>query len=177
MSTGQKRRALFASRTSKTFSSSLTSVSTWTGPYAEERLLSLFEPDVLVPAQYLETTRRRNYSEPERKLMLAILEDGIWCFQNGLVAKSKTKKNLFSEAEEWILDDGKDWLFSFDNVCEILALNASYIRKGLMRWKEEALKGRVRARVYHITHLGEKNKKSASEPREKRQRLLEAAGF
>jgi len=33
-------------------------------------------------------------------------------------------------------------LFSFDNVCEILGLDPEYMRAGLLRWKDAALRGR-----------------------------------
>ena len=54
----------------------------------EERVTSLFQPDTLLPEQYLDTYRRKLHLEPEKKLMLAILEDGIACFQKYLDRKS-----------------------------------------------------------------------------------------
>lgn len=41
---------------------------------------------------------------------------------------------------EWILDDDKFYLFSFDNICEGLALDPNYVRRGLIRWKEMVLR-------------------------------------
>ena len=52
-----------------------------TGLSMEERVSSLFQPDTLLPDQYLDTYRRKVHLEPEKKLMLAILEDAIACFQ------------------------------------------------------------------------------------------------
>lgn len=54
---------------------------------AEEKMGSLFQPDILVPTQYFETIRRKANSEPEKKLMLAILEDAIDCFQKYIFAR------------------------------------------------------------------------------------------
>ncbi len=103
----------------------------------DEKIASLFQPDTLLPAQYFGNLRRRTLSQPEMRLMLAILEDAINCFQDNLTAESGKGKKLFNEAEEWILEEDGDWIFSFRNVCELLGFNPSYMRQGLLRWKEE----------------------------------------
>jgi hypothetical protein len=101
----------------------------------EETLTSLFQPDTLIPDQYFETFRGKR-SEPEKKLMLAVLEDAVQCFQDNIFASNGRKKKLFEEAEEWILEKGSTWIFSFENVCEVLELNPEYVREGLLRWQE-----------------------------------------
>jgi hypothetical protein len=100
----------------------------------DERVASLFQPDTVLPAQYLETVSRKTHLEPEKKLMLAVLEDAMACFQKYGSVRDGKGKILFSEAEEWILlEHNDDWLFSFDNICEALGLNPGYVRKGLQR--------------------------------------------
>ena len=117
----------------------------------EQTMDSLLQPDTLLPAQYLETIRRENHLDPEKMLMLAVLEDGVICFQKYLSTRDEREKRLLSEAEEWLLmeQNGEDWLFSFDNVCETLGLNPGYIREGLLRWRHHRLRERdqVRPRV------------------------------
>jgi len=103
----------------------------------DEKIASLFQPDTLLPAQYYGNLRRRNLLQPEMQLTLAILEDAIKCFQENLMAESGKGKKLFNEAEEWILDEDGDWIFSFRNVCELLGFNPAYMRQGLLRWKQE----------------------------------------
>lgn len=102
----------------------------------EEKALSIFQPDTLIPAQYLATFRRRFHLDPERALMFAVLEDAIICFQDNFAATCKRKRNLFHDAEEWIFANESHYLFSFENICDTLGFDASYIRGGLMRWKE-----------------------------------------
>lgn len=101
----------------------------------DERLTSLCQPDTIVSAQYFETLRRKALLEPEKRLMLAILEDAVNCFQDNLLAQGGRAQRLFEEAEEWILEEDGDWLFSFANICEVLGLNRRYVRQGLLRWK------------------------------------------
>ncbi len=100
----------------------------------EHTMDSLLQPDTLLPAQYLETITRENHLDPEKMLMLAVLEDGVSCFQKYISTRDEKEKKLLSEEEEWVLmEQTGDWLFSFDNICETLGLNPGYIRGGLQR--------------------------------------------
>jgi hypothetical protein len=53
----------------------------------------------------------------EERLMLAVLQDAVECFQEHVLAQDLWKKKLFQEAENWILAKNTDWLFSFENIC------------------------------------------------------------
>jgi len=147
-----------------------------TGLSMEERVTSLFQPDTLMPEQYLETFRRKLYLEPEKKLLLAVLEDAIACFQKYLFSKDGKGRAVFLEAEEWILDGDTDWLFSFSNVCEMLGFEPSYLRDGLMRWKAEKLESHSKAKVYQIAVRTVRQKREVPTPRRANQRMRKAAG-
>jgi len=82
-----------------------------TGLTADERITFLFQPDTLLSAQYFENLRRKTLLEPEKRLMLAILEDAINSFQDNLLSPSVKGKKFFEEAEEWILDKDGDWIY------------------------------------------------------------------
>jgi hypothetical protein len=105
----------------------------------EERLASLFQPDVLISSQYFDTIRSKTGMEPEKRLMLAVLEDAVRCFQDNVLERSDARKQLFAEAQAWFLSEGDDWAFSFENICDALGLNPRYVRRGLLRWKERKL--------------------------------------
>jgi hypothetical protein len=105
-----------------------------TGLTPDERIGALFQPDSLLSTHYFETLRRKTILEPEKRLMLAILEDAINCFQDNLLAQNVRRRRLFEEAEEWIVEVDGDWVFSFENICEALGVNPAYIRQGLLRW-------------------------------------------
>jgi hypothetical protein len=68
----------------------------------------------------------------EERLMLAVLQDAVECFQENVLSQQPWEKKLFQEAEDWILAKNSDWLFSFENICETLQLHPDYIRQGLM---------------------------------------------
>jgi hypothetical protein len=104
---------------------------------SDEKIAWFFQPDTLLSAQYFDTLRRKTLLEPEKRLMVAILDDAIHCYQDNLFSQSGKNKRLFDEAEEWIVTAGGDWMFCFDNVCESLGFNPEYVRRGLLRWKEK----------------------------------------
>ena len=118
------------------------------GLTADERIASLFQPDTLLSAQYFENFRKQILPEPEKRLMLAILEDAVNCFQENFLATNGKKKRLFEEAEEWIVEVGADRIFSFETVCETLGVNPEYVRRGLLRWKQKQLSNSAGAKVW-----------------------------
>ena len=147
-----------------------------TGLSMEERVTSLFQPDTLLPDQYLDTFRRKLHLEPEKKLMLAILEDAIACYQKYLFARDSKGKALFREAEEWVEEVGGTNVFSFDSVSEALGLNPDYLRRGLIDWKNSALAERTQAKVYQLTPRPQKQRRGVGVTRSSTRRLRRAAG-
>ncbi len=105
----------------------------------DERLPGLFEPDTLLPIQYFEAMRRKHLLEGEKRLVLSVLEDAVECYMKCLTSATSKGQKLFRDAEEWINLEDKRWVFSFDNVCEMLDINPEYMRRGLRRWKERKL--------------------------------------
>lgn len=104
-----------------------------------EMAMAVFQPDILVDTQFQSTYQARFYRDPERVLMLALLKDAVVSFQENLTMTCKRKQAMHGEAEEWILNRDKSYLFSFENVCDMLGYDASYMREGLLRWKRAAL--------------------------------------
>jgi len=121
----------------------------------DDRISSLFQPDTLLSEQYLETCRRKTHLEPEKRLMLAILEDAVDCFQKYVTPQRPKEKALFQEVEEWFMEKDSDSLYSFENICESLGLDPDYLRKGLVQWKEGQV--RPKAKIYHLNPEQGKN--------------------
>jgi hypothetical protein len=104
-----------------------------------EKSASLMQLDSLVPYQYLETTMRKVPLEAEKQLMLAVLEDAIYCFQKYCNARSRKEQRLFANTEAWIVEPDDGWIFSFEHICETMGLDPSCMRRGLMQWKQAVL--------------------------------------
>ena len=114
---------------------------------AYERVSSLFQVDTLAATQYHDTYRRRIPQQPEIRLILAVLEDAVNCFQDNIFAVNKKRIQLFKEAEDWFKSDDASWIFSFVSICSLLQLDPGYFRQGLNRWaakQRAARKGKPR---------------------------------
>ena len=113
----------------------------------DERLPGLFEPDTLLPVQYFEAMHKKHLLEGEKRLILSVLEDAIECFMKCIDASTSKGQRLFRDADEWIAHEDKRWVFSFDNVCDMLDINAEYMRMGLRKWKDKRLDAIARRRA------------------------------
>jgi hypothetical protein len=111
----------------------------------DERLPGLFEPDTLLPIQYFEAMRKKHLLEGEKRLILSVLEDAVECFMKCIDSSTSKGQRLFRDADEWISLEDKHWVFSFDNVCDMLDINPDYMRRGLRQWKERKVEVMHRA--------------------------------
>ena len=94
-----------------------------------------FSPTRLFGEDYAANFRRKMPLEPERTLLLAILEDGIRCYQENIYATGGKRRTMFEEANEWLFSDDADWFCSFVSICTLLNLEPNYIRRGLRQWE------------------------------------------
>jgi hypothetical protein len=120
------------------------------GTGVPDRIAFLSEPDILASQQYYD--QGTSGRQPERSLMLAVLLDAVECFQKHALSDNEYATRLFREAEDWILDNDREWLFSFINICDALTIDPHYLRKGLLRWKQHAM---------HSVSRRERTKRSA----------------
>jgi len=147
-----------------------------TGLTMEERVTSLFQPDTLLPDQYFETFRRKFHLEPEKKLMLAILEDAVACFQKYVFDRDGKGRTLFRDADEWVEGKNADGIFAFDSVCEMLGFDPAYLRQGMVAWKEKARAQHTQAKVYQLVPRRKKSRRGVSvSGRSHHQRMRRAA--
>lgn len=96
-------------------------------------LANLFAPDQVLPEQFL--SRRESSSPGVKKLMVAVLEDAIRCFQGHLRNPRLRPDQLSREAERWIRTRDDDGPFAFTNVCGVLGIDAEGLRSLLLGWK------------------------------------------
>jgi len=112
----------------------------------EDRNNDIFEPDILLPVQYFAALKRKRFSCGEHRLLVAIMQDAVECFQKHLHARDAKRRQLYVDAEAWISSEEDDGTFSFDNVCDLLGMNPEYLRQGLLSWRDrERARHRTRA--------------------------------
>jgi hypothetical protein len=95
-----------------------------------------FEPDVLIQHRYADICPPNSNFQPERLLMLAVLEDAILCLQRFHRPANRRESEIYRNAEAWFCDDDFDWPYSFVNICQYLGFDTDYLRHGLLRWLE-----------------------------------------
>ena len=74
-----------------------TKVDSWTEQWASY----LIQEDVTVVHQYFDIHRSQNRLEPEKRLMLAVLQDALFCFQRYFRARSGRRQKLFWKSWQW----------------------------------------------------------------------------
>ncbi len=84
-----------------------------------------FEPDILLPAQFL--NGRGQPRTPERDLLLAFLRTSVHDLNGHANAEDR------ASALEWVASTDRKWEFSFENVCEQLGMVPEAIRDGLLK--------------------------------------------
>jgi len=115
-------------------------------------------PDALTPGQYYDGIRADDScARPIKRLMLAVLEDAMRCYQTYTNSRSRAQRRMFVEAEAWLMDRKAEGPFAFETVCETLGINPSCLRDGLRRWRFQQLDGlnpRRLARRSPVTRVG-----------------------
>ena len=96
-----------------------------------------FAVDTLISYEFHEAMKNKLALEPEKQLMLAVLEDAVCCFKKYINSSSWRGRTLFLDADAWIQEKDTVYLFSFESVCEHLGFDADYVREGLNRWKKQ----------------------------------------
>ncbi len=104
-----------------------------------ERSHGLFEPDALVPVQFYANFGQGSAAYPERRLMLAVLQDALECYRKYAFARDSRGRQIFSEAREWIFSSDQRWWYSFENICEVLGFDSAYLRRQVEQWHAQAI--------------------------------------
>ena len=110
-----------------------------------ERGRGVFEPDTLLASQYFDRLRRRAGHGGEWALMVAIIEDAVNVYLKHAATTEPHNQRLFEEAEQWIEERDPTWIFSFESICDLLGLDADYVRNGLRAAKARARRARTQS--------------------------------
>jgi hypothetical protein len=89
----------------------------------------LLQADASLPAQYWDTVARKDQLEPEKKLLLAVLENAIRTYRQYIFTPSR----LLREVEDWLFEENKASPFSFETICDALGLSVECVRRGILR--------------------------------------------
>ncbi|HEX9443491.1 MAG TPA: hypothetical protein VGA73_05195 [Candidatus Binatia bacterium] len=87
----------------------------------------LFQEDASLPSQYWDTFAKKRDLEPEKRLLLAVLDNAVRAYRSCIF----TGGRRFTEVEGWLFNDGSEDTFSFKNICDVLGLDPGRIRQSL----------------------------------------------
>ena len=97
--------------------------------------------------------RSQNVLDGERALMFAVLVDALGTYVRTRNAKGHRKRAEFNEVDGWIRSHSTASPFSFENVCDSLALNPGAIRFSLQsaHFNESQM-------IHHFRHMASKGR-------------------
>lgn len=104
------------------------------GATADDILKRLFAPDVTAMAAY-QLPCRQQARLAETELMAAVSDNGIAGYRRFSGTQHRKRARRFADAETWIGYGDSQWVFSFDNCCAALGIDAGYSRNGLLAWR------------------------------------------
>lgn len=132
-------------------------------PSARSESASIIAPETLLPSQLPVAGDELATRAGVRGLMLAILEDAVYCLAD--VSSGCAKKRMEArKAETWIRERGDDYLFAFDSICRVLDLEPEDLRFRLLSVPpESAVPQKGRRRRSHRVERGKRKRRSRAE--------------
>jgi hypothetical protein len=101
--------------------------------------VSGFDGEVCV--RYEAVYRRAEPACGERRLLLAVLEDGIRTLLKHARATHGRAMNLRREAFSWLTAGDRSDVFAFDSICEVLGIDADRLRHRVLGEAGQGAKG------------------------------------
>jgi hypothetical protein len=99
----------------------------------DDFLARILEPDIFLPSQIYGNGGLSRKLEGEKRLMIAILKDAAECLEKFRASRSSAARISYQSAIDWIEDSDTDWLYSFNNICDLLGFDPAYLREQLLK--------------------------------------------
>lgn len=119
----------------------------------DDFLARIIEPDVFLPSQFYGANGLSRKLEGEKRLMVAILKDAVECLEKYRGSPSSLARIHYDNAIEWVEDSSTDWLFSFNNICDLLGFDPDYLRTVLLKRENRYVKD-LHPRVITLAAMG-----------------------
>jgi len=104
---------------------------------------SLF-PVATLPSQFADLTRRTNYPDGERRLMVAVLDVAVRDYLANAHPRTAEQRMRFAEVNYWINQKiSKPGLFSFQWLCDALEIDGGRLRRRLDTLRRRAMCSRI----------------------------------
>jgi hypothetical protein len=104
---------------------------------------SITQPECMLPAQFFARCTSARV-EGEMRLLIAVLEDAINTYVRCMTPRNHRQREEMREVEAWFEGRGQSGLFAFENVCELLGVEAGRLREWVRSLRDS---GPARARM------------------------------
>lgn len=142
----------------------------------EDPALTMVEPDTMTPHQYFERLFTESTLVPEKRLMLAVLEDAIASFQRNFInTRNKHGQLEDCDVEAWLESDDMSWPFSFASICQALDMEPEYLRRGLLNWRERTAEAGTKGQVYRFPFRRVNGRRHSINAKRERRKLRKAS--
>lgn len=119
--------------------------------------------------------------QPERLLMLAILEDAFHVWTGAVRSLEAQSASARARERAWIMSNDVTWPFSFVNVCHVLDLDVGRLRARLLSLEPKRGERIPQARRHVVRSLGdhirERRPRIGGRPGRARQTVTATRGF
>jgi hypothetical protein len=99
-----------------------------------------FESAAFSPEQFFANGLKAG--EPIERLMFALLDDAIRCYQANVGVQRPQARRALVEREKWLFGRPAHVPFSIESVCEVLQIDAPRLQRALLKWRDRKLAGR-----------------------------------
>lgn len=118
----------------------------------DDFLARILEPDIFLPSQFYGSAGLSRKLEGEKRLMIAVLKDAVECLEKYRGSRTSDGQIQYQSAIEWVEDTDTEWLFSFNNICDLLGFDPDYLREVLLKRENRYVKP-VRERVLSLAAM------------------------
>ncbi len=140
----------------------------------EDPALTMVEPDTMTPLQYFDRMFAEASLVPEKRLMLAVLEDAIASFQRAFI-QPKDEDDGSNDIEAWLDSNDMGWPFSFASICQALDMEPEFLRTGLRKWRERAARDGMKGQVYRFPFRRVNGRRHSINAKRERRRVRQAS--
>jgi len=118
------------------------------GSNHDDGLATLLQTETILPDQYFDAQVQDERSEPERRLLLAVLEDALITLLQHSGRASAASQRLVVETQSWIASDRRESPFDFAALCDILDLEVEYVRSLVQQLRRQTGPAPMRRRAH-----------------------------
>jgi hypothetical protein len=93
-----------------------------------EGFQDLLTNEIVLPSQFWDSRDDLRF-EPEKKLMVAVLEEALATILSSTERPTESRRQVELEAWRWFESDDRSGPFNFATICDVLNLNAERVRQ------------------------------------------------